>query len=221
MDVLVIGANGQIGTKLVHQLKEKGHKPKAMVRKEEQINQFEKAGIDTVLADLEEDISHAFEDVDAVVFTAGSGGNTPKSQTNVIDRDGAIKAIDETEKSEADRFIMVSALKANRDENTWSEPMEHYYEAKAKADEYLRNTDLNYTVLMPGRLTNDEGTSKIILKERIDPIQDETITRSDVASVITEILEEKDTFSKSLELLQGDDKIEKAIEKLGYKNNPE
>ncbi|HBX64838.1 MAG TPA: hypothetical protein DEG32_01245, partial [Balneolaceae bacterium] len=123
-----------------------------------------------------EDISHAFEGVDAVVFTAGSGGNTPKSQTKVIDRDGAIKAIDETKKSGADRFIMVSALKANRDENTWSKPMEHYYEAKAKADEYLRNTDLNYTVLMPGRLTNKEGNSQVILQERIDPIQDETIT---------------------------------------------
>ncbi|MAL17806.1 MAG: NAD-dependent dehydratase [Balneola sp.] len=215
MNVLVIGANGQIGKKLVHQLKEKGHQPKAMIRKKEQIDQFEKNGIDTVLADLEEDISHAFEGVDAVVFTAGSGGNTPKSQTKVIDRDGAIKAIDETKKSGADRFIMVSALKANRDENTWSKPMEHYYEAKAKADEYLRNTDLNYTVLMPGRLTNKEGNSQVILQERIDPIQDETITRSDVASVITEIMEEKATFRKSLELLQGEDTIKKAIEKLG------
>ena len=61
MNVLVIGANGQIGKKLVHQLKEKGHQPKAMIRKKEQIDQFEKNGIDTVLADLEEDISHALK----------------------------------------------------------------------------------------------------------------------------------------------------------------
>jgi uncharacterized protein YbjT (DUF2867 family) len=215
MNVLVIGANGQIGTKLVHQLKEKGHKPVAMVRREPQIDQFKTDGIDTVLADLEEDFSHAFENIDAVVFTAGSGGDSPKSQTKVIDQDGAIKAIDEAEKSNTERFIMVSALKANRDKSTWSEPMEHYYEAKSTADEYLRNSPLNYTVLMPGRLKNEEGKGKIILSERIEEIKDETITRADVANVISELLEAQNTFKKSLELLQGTETIEEALAKLG------
>ncbi|MEQ8523152.1 SDR family oxidoreductase [Gracilimonas sp.] len=214
MNVLVIGANGQIGKRLVHQLKESNHGPVAMVRKEEQVDQFKENGIDTVLGDLEDDFTHAFEDIDAVVFSAGSGGHTPKSQTKVIDRDGAIKAIDEAEKAGRKRFIMVSALKANRDSETWSEPMEHYYDAKAKADERLRNSDLDYTVLMPGRLTNEEGIGKVELKERIESIDNKTITRDDVATVIVELLDAKQSYKKSLELLQGSTPIKEAISNL-------
>jgi uncharacterized protein YbjT (DUF2867 family) len=211
MRVLVIGANGQIGTQLVHKLKEKDHELVAMLRKEEQIEQFRDAGIETVLADLEESISHAFENIDAVVFTAGSGANTPKSQTKVIDEDGAIKAIDEAERSSASRFIMVSALKANRDKSTWSEPMRHYYEAKSKADNHLRNSELDYTVLMPGRLTDESAKRQIILQERIENTEETSITREDVAEVIAELLEAQNTFKKSLELLQGNGSIQEAI----------
>ncbi len=214
MNVLVIGANGQIGTRLVFKLKKEGHEPIAMVRKEKQIEQFKSMGVNTILGDLEEDFSHAFHNADAVVFTAGSGGHTPKSQTKVIDRDGAIKAIEEAKKAGVNRFIMVSALKANRDPDLWSDPMEHYYDAKSKADEHLRNSGLKYTILMPGRLTSEEGTGKVNLKERIEDIKGKTITRDDVASVIVEIIDSKVTFGKSLELLQGEKEIRQAISDL-------
>lgn len=214
MNVLVIGANGQIGTRLVRKLKEAGHEPKAMVRKEEQVNQFKSEGIETVLADLEEDFSHAFNGVDAVVFTAGSGGGTPKSQTKVIDQDGAIKAVNKAEKTGVNRFVMVSALKADRDPEDWSKPMQHYYEAKSAADDHLRNSDLNYTVLMPGRLSNEHGTGKIELSERIEEIEGRSITRDDVATVITDIIDASTTFGKSLDLLQGETSIKEAVSEL-------
>lgn len=211
MNVLIIGANGQIGTRLVKKLKDAGHEPKAMVRKEEQINQFKSEGVDTVLADLEEDFSHAYNGVDAVVFAAGSGGNTAKSKTDVIDREGAIKAIDKAEKAGVNRFVMVSALKSNRGEDEWPEAMQHYYEAKSAADDHLRNSDLDYTVLMPGRLTNDSGTGKVELSERIEDIEERSISRDDVAAVITEMIDSPATFGKSLDLLQGESSIEESI----------
>lgn len=213
MNVLVIGANGQIGKRLVKELKSSGHHPKAMIRKEEQKSWFEKEEIETVLADLEQDFNHAYEGSDAVVFTAGSGGHTPKSQTKVIDRDGAIKAINLAEEHGISRFIMVSALKVNRDPDSWSEAMQHYYEAKSAADEHLQKTNLNYTILMPGRLSNDEGNEKVELGERIEA-DNRTITRDDVAAVIVEILEREETYGKSLELLQGEKKIRDAVEEI-------
>lgn len=214
MNVLVIGANGQIGTRLVHKLNDAGHTPVAMVRKEEQMSQFENDGIKVVLADLEEDFSHAYDGVDAVVFTAGSGADTSKSQTDVIDRKGAIKAIDEAEKNGVNRFVMVSALKANRDKNSWAPAMQHYYEAKSAADDHLRNSDLDYTVLMPGRLTNEPGTGKVEISHRIDDIEGRAITRDDVASVIAEMIDSPATFGKSLDLLQGESSIEDAIKNI-------
>lgn len=211
MKILIIGANGQIGTRIAHKLKDTDHTPVAMVRKEEQIQNFNDQGIETVLADLEKDISHAFDDMDGVVFTAGSGANTPKSQTKVIDENGAKKAIDQAEEKGVERFVMVSALLANRDPEQWPASMKHYYEAKASADSYLRESGLNYTILMPGRLTNEEGTGKVELSERIEEVNDRSITRDDVAEVIVELMSAKNTYGFSLDLLQGAKNIEKAI----------
>ncbi|WP_026166478.1 SDR family oxidoreductase [Gracilimonas tropica] len=214
MNILIIGANGQIGMRLTKKLQESKYTPIAMVRKKHQVAKFEEQGVKAILADLEEDISHAFENANAVVFTAGSGAHTPKSQTKVIDQNGAKKAIDEAKKAGIDRFIMVSALLANRDPQNWSEPMKHYYEAKSNADSYLRKSGLAYTILMPGRLKNEEGSGKVELSEKIEDPESRSITREDVASVIVQAIEAKNTFNRSLDLLQGQTPIPKAVSEI-------
>lgn len=211
MKILIVGANGQIGSRLARKLKNSDHDPIAMVRKEEQIEKFKQQDIKTVLADLENDISHAFDKVDAVVFTAGSGANTPKSQTKVIDEEGAKKSIDQAVNAKVDKFVMVSALMADRDPNEWPESMQHYYEAKSNADNYLREAGLNYTILMPGRLTNEEGTGSVELKERIEDPENRSISRDDVAAVIVRLLESEDANGMSLDLLSGPISIERAV----------
>ena len=113
MKVLVIGANGQVGHQLVEKLKDKGHQPVAMVRKEEQVEQFKEKGIDTVLGDLQKDFSHAFEDVDSVVFAAGSGGDTGADMTVLIDQEGAIESVDNAKKAGVKHFVMLSSMGAD------------------------------------------------------------------------------------------------------------
>ena len=75
-NILVAGANGTTGKKIVNLLNESQYfNPIAMVRKEEQVAYFKAKNIDTVLADLEQDVSVAFNNtIDKVVFAAGSGG---------------------------------------------------------------------------------------------------------------------------------------------------
>lgn len=213
MRVLVIGANGKIGRKLVDRLLSSHHEPVAMVRQKEQTTRFHELGAKTVLADLEEDIDHAFKDIDAVVFTAGSGGHTGKDKTELVDRMGAIKAIDEAVKHNVKRFIMVSAFGADYDPQEWSEGMAHYYQAKSVADKYLMNTDLDYTILKPGRLTDEIPEERIEIAEKTEQ-RGGSITRSDVAETIKQILEVKASFRKSYELLQGEKEIEEALAEL-------
>ena len=69
--------------------------------------------IDTVVADLESEFEHAYDGINAVVFTAGSGGHTGPDKTHLVDRLGAKKAIDLAVKNNMDQFIMVSALGAD------------------------------------------------------------------------------------------------------------
>ncbi|MEX0719243.1 MAG: SDR family oxidoreductase [Balneolaceae bacterium] len=213
MKVLVIGANGQVGEKVVDKLRRSQHEPKAMVRKKGQMTKFERKEAEVVLADLEEDISHAFKDVEGVVFTAGSGGDTGKDKTELIDRMGAIKAIDEAVNHKVKRFIMVSAFGSDFDPSEWKEEMAHYYQAKAAADRYLMKTDLDYTILKPGRLTNDIGNDSIEIAERTKQ-RGGSIPRMDVATTIVKILDVHASFKKSYELLEGDTPIEQALASL-------
>lgn len=98
MKVFVVGANGQIGKHLVNLLKNSDdHTVRAMVRKKEQVAEFEEQGIDTSLADLEgnvDNIANAASGCDAVVFAAGSGGHTGADKTMLIDLDGAVKTME-------------------------------------------------------------------------------------------------------------------------------
>ncbi|MEX0609852.1 MAG: SDR family oxidoreductase [Balneolaceae bacterium] len=213
MKILVIGANGKIGEKVVDHLQRSSYQPRAMVRKKSQIQKFEQKGVEVVLADLEEDISHAFKEVEGVIFTAGSGGNTGKDKTEAVDKLGAIKAIDEAVNHETKRFIMVSAFGADFDPSEWKEEMAHYYEAKSAADQHLMKTDLNYTILKPGRLTDDIGNDSIEIAQRTEK-RSGSISRMDVASTIVKIIDIEASFGKSYELLEGDTPIEKVLAEL-------
>src|SRR5699024_10983797 len=143
MRVLVVGANGQIGHQVVEKLKEKGHDPVAMVRKEEQTGQFKDRGIETVLADLEKDFSHAFENYDAVVFAAGSGGSTGEDKTIIIDQEGAIETMDNAKEDSVKHFFIVSSIGSGDSKN--ADQINYYMYAKHRPCEHLKASGLNYT----------------------------------------------------------------------------
>ena len=71
---------------------------------------MESFGVETVVTDLTEDVSHAVEGTDAIVFAAGSSGTDRKT----VDRDGAIRMIDAAEERGTERFVMLSAINVDR-----------------------------------------------------------------------------------------------------------
>lgn len=110
MNVLVIGANGQVGKEIIIQLKQTAHQATALVRKKEQVEELKSLGAnDVVLGDLEEDFSHAFKNIDTVIFAAGSGGSTGADKTLLIDLWGTKKAVDYAKSSGVTHFIQLSA----------------------------------------------------------------------------------------------------------------
>jgi uncharacterized protein YbjT (DUF2867 family) len=214
MKVLVVGANGQIGRDLVQLLQDSSkHEARAMVRKEEQQEYFREIGVETVLASLEgsvDEIAQAAEGCDAIVFTAGSGGHTGLDKTLLIDLDGAVKTVEAAESSGIQRFIMVSAIQAHRREN-WNEPIKPYFAAKHYADRALLQSQLNYTIIRPGGLVNEQGTGKIAAAEDLER---GSIPREDVARVILHCFDEENTFKKSFDLVSGDSEIADALKAL-------
>ena len=139
-NILVAGANGTTGKKIVNLLKSSQYfNPIAMVRKQEQIEQFKSQGVDTVLADLTEDLTHAIEGVDKVVFAAGSGGKNVVE----VDQEGAKRLMAVSKMANVKKFVMLSSMGADTPEEV--EGMEDYMKAKQNADQHLKASKLNYT----------------------------------------------------------------------------
>ena len=203
-NILVAGANGTTGKKIVNLLNASQYfEPIAMVRKEEQRAQFENENIKTVLGDLEKDVSHTLKDVDKVIFAAGSGGKKVKA----VDENGAKKLIKESEKQNVKRFVMLSSMGA--DNPSQNDDLQEYLEAKHNADEYLRKSSIPYTIVRPGSLTNEKGTGKIKLEEKLDSFGE--ISRDDVAQTLVRVLHDNADVNDTFEIIKGETLIGDAI----------
>ncbi len=210
MSTLVIGANGQIGRLLVDKLVKLGDPPKALVRTEEQAEHFAKLGATPVIGDLEGDFSSAFTGCSQVVFTAGSGGKTGADKTILVDMWGAMKAVDTALNAGIQHFVMVSSRGAENPEQG-PDKIKHYTVCKKIADDYLLRSGLAYTILRPGRLTNDPATGRFASQWPADP-DDQWIPREDVADTILYCLNEPWTIGKIFPLFHGDKPLEEALD---------
>ncbi|WP_336363066.1 SDR family oxidoreductase [Halalkalicoccus salilacus] len=206
MEVLIAGSHGQVGQRITDLLAASDHGVRAMVRDESQVNEMEGFGVEAVVADLTEDVSHAVEGCDAVIFAAGSSGEDVEG----VDRDGAIRIIDEAERQGADRFVMLSSINADRPEES-PDALQPYLEAKLAADEHLQESDLTYTIVRPGALTDEPATGRIEAARRVERGE---ITRADVARTLVAALEIENTYGKTFEMIEGDKPIESALENL-------
>ena len=203
-NILVAGANGATGQIIIETLQQSEHyQPIAMVRKEDQKQKFEQQDVKTVLADLEEDVSHAMKGIDKVIFAAGSKGKNLKG----VDQEGAKKLVDAALDAKVEKYVMLSSIGA--DNPSVSDELEDYLKAKKNADEYLMKSGLQYTIVRPGYLTNDDASHSVKLEEKLD--QPGKISRADVAKTLVEVLEQDVKKNKIFELIKGDTSIEEAV----------
>ncbi|MFT7236599.1 MAG: hypothetical protein ACI93L_000671 [Cyclobacteriaceae bacterium] len=203
-NILIAGASGTTGRIIIELLKDSdSYRPIAMVRKQEQKDHFEQENVTAVVADLENDLSHAVKNVDKVIFAAGSKGK------NVIgvDQDGAKRLVEASKDAGVKKFVMLSTMGA--DNPSVSEEMGDYLQAKQNADEYLKASGLDYTIVRPGSLTDEEGIGKIQLMAKLESFG--KITRADVAKTLVEVLKGNIMQNQVVEILAGETLIEKAI----------
>lgn len=216
MKVLIVGANGQIGKHLATYMQShKELEAVAMIRNEEQAEFFKSIDAKTVVADLEDDtdvIARAAKGCDAVVFTAGSGPHTGADKTILVDLDGAVKTIEAAKQANIKRFIMISSFDTTREAiQEASASFAPYVVAKHYADEWLESTDLQHTIIHPGKLTNDVGTGEV---EAAPTVERNEIPREDVAKVILTCLENDATIGKRFQVVKGTTPVEQAINAL-------
>ncbi|MDL0433572.1 SDR family oxidoreductase [Marinobacter sp. TBZ242] len=212
MHVFIAGANGQIGQHLLQEMADSDHEARALIRHQDQGPDLQQMGAtETVVGDLEQDCSEAIRGCDAVIFTAGSGPHTGPDKTIDVDQDGAIRLVDTARAMGIKRFIMVSSMRAEEPEKG-PEKLRHYLRAKRNADEHLKSSGLNYTIVRPGQLTNDEGTGRVAVSEKLEEFG--KIPRQDVARVLLAVLDSDNTINRVFDVVSGDTPVTEALAKL-------
>lgn len=181
MRILVAGATGNTGIRLVNKLVSDGHTPIALVRESSDTSELPDQTEQRMgdLADLQDGVCDGCE---AVVFAAGSGGDTDAEMTDKIDRDGAKSLIDHAARAGVSRFVMLSSVGAEDPDP--STDMGHYLKAKHDADEYLKQSGLTYAIVRPVTLTEEDGTGDMLFGDKVDPKA--KAARGDVARVLAD-----------------------------------
>jgi uncharacterized protein YbjT (DUF2867 family) len=212
--VVVIGGHGKVALQLARVLTERGDEVSSVFRNPDHSDDVAITGAKPVVADIEQLDTRALAELlaghDAVVFSAGAGGGNP-ARTYAVDRDAAIRVVDAAARAGVRRFVMVSYFGAGPDHGVpQDDPFFAYAEAKAAADARLRASDLDWTVLGPGRLTLEPATGRIAVRGAKRPGKD-SVSRADVALVVAGALADDATIGRTIEFNNGDVPIAEAL----------
>lgn len=211
--IAIVGGHGKIARLLIPVLVDGGHQPVAIVRNPDHAAELEGLGAEVVLLDIEtSDIgafAEAFTGADAVVFAAGGGADGDVSRKRTVDLGGSLKSIVGAQSAGVRRFVQISAIGIDEPVPADAEPSWlAYVEAKRDADIALRDSELDWTIIRPGGLTDDAPTGSVTLAERVERGQ---IPRADVAGVIAAVLNDPATYRKQWEVVSGPTPILDAI----------
>ena len=208
--ILVIGANGATGKHIVKILSNiDRYHIKALIRSEEQKENFDCKAIEFYVGDLEKDFSKAFEEVDKVIFAAGSGGSTSDKKTIAVDQNGAKKAIDYAVEYQLKKFVMLSSMGTEHSDKV--KGLEVYLKAKKEANDYLKNQRIDYSILQPGTLTKYEAKHKI---KKIKGVANGSVSREDVAYILVKCLNQKICNNKSFSFINGTEPVDEVLSEI-------
>ena len=212
MRVAIAGAHGKIALHLASLLSEGGDEVIGLIRNPNHADEVRAHGAEPVRCDLEQTdvsaVAEAIKGADAAVFAAGAGPGSGAQRKLTVDRDGAIKLLEACRGAGVSRYLVISSIGAENPP-AGDEVFAVYLRAKAAADAAVQESELEWIVLRPGRLTDDAPTGKVQLQP--DPFRAE-VPRADVAAVIAALLREPRATGLTLYLNTGAQPVDKAVE---------
>ncbi|WP_144659359.1 NAD(P)-binding oxidoreductase [Paenarthrobacter nicotinovorans] len=214
--IAIIGGHGKVALHLSRILSGEGHDVTSFIRNPDHVADVTGTGASAEVLDVEHsttaELAQALQGHDAVVWSAGAGGGNP-ARTYAVDRDAAIRSMEAAAESGVKRYVMVSYIGASKEHGVPEDhPFFAYAESKAAADDYLRGTDLNWTVLGPGSLTDEPATGLIELHPE-NPDDGTQTSRANVALVAAAVLELPETIGKTLPFKDGTEDVVDALTK--------
>ncbi len=214
MRVVIAGAHGQVARHLARRLVTDGHQVVGLVRAPDQVDDLESDGTEPVVIDLEaaetSELAEPMVGADALVFAAGAGPGSGAARKETVDYGAAVRCLTATQLADVSRYVMVSAMGTD-DPPQDDEVFSVYLRAKARADEAVMDSDRDWTIVRPGRLTNDPATGRVQLARHVERGE---IPRDDVAAVLAAVLDTPGTVGQVFEAVGGDTPVDQAVASL-------
>lgn len=222
--VVIVGGHGKIALLAAPKLTEAGFSVESLIRNPDQSDDVAGAGASPVVLDIEtadtQTLTEAFAGASAVVFSAGAGGGNPE-RTKAVDQDAAIRTMDAAAQAGVSRYVIVSYARSEVDIHQVDPESSFYPYAAAKhhADNYLRGTELDYTILGPGGLTTEPATGKITVVDAEGAAKASSeggsnaisTSRENVAEVISYVLSADAGLRSTVNFFDGETPIADAI----------
>jgi nucleoside-diphosphate-sugar epimerase len=207
MRVVIAGGHGKIALRLARLLAARGDEPVGIVRNPDHVDDVTAAGARAVVLDLEhasvDQVAEVLAGADAVVFAAGAGPGSGAARKDTVDHAAAVLVADAAERAGVRRHVQISAMGLDRAEDPgMDEVFRAYLRAKAAAEDDLRaRTNLDWTILRPGRLTDDPATGQVRVAESVPG---GSISREWVAATVVLLLDRSDDNGRTLEIVSAD-----------------
>ncbi|MDM1299662.1 SDR family oxidoreductase [Empedobacter falsenii] len=206
MKIIVFGATGSVGKKIVNQALEKGYSVTAFVRNPEKLTSKNHPNLNIFQGDVLNlaDVKEAVKNQDVVLCALGDG------KIGKIRAEGTKQIITALKDSTTNRFICQSTIGAGNSYTNlnfiWKYVMFGFLLKKVLPDhnlqeKYIMESDLDYTIVRPSALTDgeistnyqenfDETVKKLSLK----------ISRPDVANFMIQQIDSKKYLKKAVSI---------------------
>jgi uncharacterized protein YbjT (DUF2867 family) len=221
--IVIAGGHGKIAMRLEKLIAQRGDSAVGIIRDPKQAGDLRSVGADPVVCDLESaavgEVASHLDGADAVVFAAGAGPGSGAARKETVDHGAAVLFADAAQRAGICRYLMISAMGVDREPPPGTDPVfAAYLRAKGAADADLASrAGLDWTILRPGRLTDEPGTGLVQLAVRTGR---GSVPRDDVAAVLLALLDTP-AAGMTLELVAGDTPVGEAIRTLtsGYRSS--
>lgn len=142
--ILVIGATGRVGTRVIPMLLAKGHTVRAMTRSTEKAEAFQQLGAEVVQGDLRDPVSlaRACQGAEKVLDAAhGFSPGDPTNNIRTVDEVGKRNLIRAVQDAGVKHYVFVSILGARPDASM------ELFRAKYATEQALKASGLAYTIV--------------------------------------------------------------------------
>jgi len=196
-NVILFGGHGKVGLLATRILTDRGHRVTSVIRDPDQQDEVRAHGGEPRIADVQEqsltDFAELVRGHDAVLWSAGAGGGSA-DRTWAIDRDAAVLSVQGAAQAGVDRYVMVSWSGSQLDHGVpQDQDFFAYAQSKMIADAVLRDSGLQWTVVAPSTLTDDEPTGSVDWDG-----SSSQVPRGDVAHVVADVLEDPSTAGRTI-----------------------